>query len=125
MRIYGIQNYQQNNQTQQNFGAIKIKVKKSRYKSTTQGIIDKARRFGGLGVGLDKNGHVSYYIMTRQNTKTQSSLIKAIDPKFYEKLAKSRKAISTVYAREARTDITRNKAITEEQPKIIKINSIV
>lgn len=123
MRIYGIQNYQQNNQKQQNFGAIRIRVKKSKYKSTTQGIIDKARRFGGLGVGVDKNGNVFYYIMTRHKTKGQSQLIKAIDPNFYNK--KSKTAMTTVYAREARQDITRNKAITEEQPKIIKMNAIV
>lgn len=125
MKIYGIQNYQQKKQHQQNFGAIKIKVKKSKYKSLTQGIIDKARRFGGLGVGTDRQGNVFYYIMTRNKTKGQSQLIKAIDPKFYEKPRKSRKALSTVYAREARQDITRNKAIPEEQPKIIKMNAIV
>lgn len=129
MRIYGIQNYQQNKQHQQNFGAVKLTAGQGEFKNVTQQLVNKATKFKGFAYGIDENGQVCSYVMLRHKTKGQSQFVNKIDVNYYKSASKSPNSksseiLSTEYARDARKAIARynrENGLPQEQPKIIKI----
>lgn len=129
MRIYGIQNYQQNKQHQQNFGAVKLPAGQGKFKNATQQLVNKAINYKGFAYGTDENGEVCSYVMLRHKTRGQSQFVNKIDVNYYKSASKpadskSSEILSTEYARDARKAIARynrENSLPQEQPKIIKI----